>query len=68
MLNKEFYKNEIYDCFLAGSSFAIIKKENKIYPCDALACSACKFNTYKIKQGQCITKRYEWLNQEVNND
>lgn len=68
MLNKVFYKEEILDCFLVGSNFAVTRIENKIYPCDAINCLACKFYKTKVEQGNCVRKRYEWLNQEVNND
>ena len=63
MLNKEEYKDKIFEIACSGD---FVAKENGVLTkCHDLACSKCDFHS---STDSCTTKLVEWLNSEYDED
>ena len=62
MLNKEKFKEEIYEIACNGSAIAV-EKNNKVSSCKALSCPECIFFN---RDEPCKVLRTKWCNEEYD--
>lgn len=63
MKNKEYYKQQIYECMLLrNSAIAVDKRTGELHPCETFPlCDECLLNS---KRASCSYKWNQWLEQE----
>lgn len=64
MLNKEKFKDEIFEIACNGSAIAVEKNDNKVKPCCEIGCNSCLFKVPDSIIGSCTQAKIKWLNKE----
>lgn len=66
MLNKEKYKDEIFEIACSGNMLALNKHTRKLENCSELSCTDCSFdlNNHWGRCSNCSEMCYKWCNSE----